>query len=77
MLEQRAASESGWIWGSGPTDVVAVLAFEGFSGNTGLTLFDVRNPRSVASGSPSPFPYAGFVTNVVPGQGFGSDYVLH
>ena len=60
-----------------PTDVLAVLTFETFSGNTGLTLFDVGTPRAVPLGLSTPFPYVGFVTTVVPGQGFGADLALH
>ncbi|HSF18160.1 MAG TPA: Ig-like domain-containing protein [Vicinamibacteria bacterium] len=50
---------------NGILDVAAVLSFNPRSGNSGLTMFDVTSRQS-------PFPYAGFVTTVVPGE--GSDY---
>ncbi|MGI0149644.1 MAG: Ig-like domain-containing protein, partial [Thermoplasmata archaeon] len=54
----------------GDADIVGVLSFNPRSGNSGLTLFDVTSRQS-------PFPYAGFVTTVVPGEGADSQVDLH
>jgi len=55
--------------GIGRRDLVAVLSFNPRSGNSGLTLFDVSltSPR---------YPYLGFVTTNLPGQGFASSLDL-
>jgi hypothetical protein len=45
-------------------------------GQYGPHALDVRNPREVVLGAPTPFPCAGFVTTLVPGQGFGADLAL-
>ena len=56
--------------GSGVADLVGVLSFNPRSGNTGITVFDVK-------GESPPHPYVGFVTTNVPGEGYGADLVLH
>jgi hypothetical protein len=55
---------------SGGSDILGVLSFNPRSGNSELTLFDVSTRES-------PFPYAGFVTTVVPGEGANFQMDLH
>jgi hypothetical protein len=55
---------------AGGSDILGVLSFNPRSGNSGLTLFDVSSRES-------PFPYAGFVTTVVPGEGSDFQVDLH
>ncbi len=55
--------------GLGRRDVAAVLSFNPRSGNAGLTLFDVTLESPL-------YPYLGFVTTSLPGQGFASAFAL-